>query len=250
MIIYFKIPIKFRTKAQQILMLSDIIVSLSKEPVGFSLDTDDKSHFMSWNESIPVDNEDYVLSINNEKDVDRLIRIVKGEEIARFNSGKPEFTYIDFRLFENMDEGVDLINQLVDEPEDYYHEILFTLSAISFNDDIPFHLKRLQALCYKLSLTLVLGKDAHIKKDPENPLYDLRAFESMAQVMMFGGKKYERNNWMKPNPDPLSSGDSLDRHVKWMIIGEMDDTDSGLPHIGHIMCNVMFLTYHLTKQDE
>ena len=185
------------------------------------------------------------LQIFSIKELERFIRIVKGEEIARFNSGKTEYTYIDFRLFEDMEDGVDNINDWHSNLSDYYWEIIYTLSAISFDDSVEFQLKRLQALSYQLSL-LIQG----ITLNKIDATYNLRAFDSMAKVLMFGGEKYERNNWMKPSPNKLSAADSLYRHVLAMINGEMDDSDSGLPHIGHIMCNVMFLTYHLTLKED
>lgn len=41
--------------------------------------------------------------------------------------------------------------------------------------------------------------------------------------------------------------DSMQRHLASLIDGEIRDPESGLYHIGHIMCNSMFWMYHYTK---
>jgi hypothetical protein len=74
-------------------------------------------------------------------------------------------------------------------------------------------------------------------------LMNADAMAPMIQVLMYGCKKYERNNWMKASPKRLSLMDSLQRHALKIIAGESIDPESGLPHIGHLMCNAMFYSY-------
>jgi len=73
-------------------------------------------------------------------------------------------------------------------------------------------------------------------------LVDYDAFVPMVQVLMYGAKKYDSHNWKKGfrYTDLL---DSLQRHINAFLAGEDNDPESGLPHIGHIQCNVMFLGY-------
>lgn len=69
------------------------------------------------------------------------------------------------------------------------------------------------------------------------------ALKDMVAVMEFGASKYERNNWQKGFPkDKLL--DSMLRHIDAFYSGEDVDPESGLPHVGHIMCNAAFLAYH------
>ncbi len=75
------------------------------------------------------------------------------------------------------------------------------------------------------------------------------ALKDMVAVMEFGANKYERNNWQKGFPkDKLL--DSLLRHIDAFYSGEDVDPESGLPHVGHIMCNAAFLAYHYGSNSE
>lgn len=75
------------------------------------------------------------------------------------------------------------------------------------------------------------------------------ALEDMVAVLEFGAKKYARNNWKKGFPkDKLL--DSLLRHVTAFYNGEDIDPESGLPHVGHILCNAAFLGYHFGSNSE
>lgn len=73
------------------------------------------------------------------------------------------------------------------------------------------------------------------------------ALLDMVAVLEFGANKYARNNWKKGFPkDKLV--DSLMRHINAMYQGEDVDPESGLPHVGHILCNAAFLGYHYGSQ--
>lgn len=75
---------------------------------------------------------------------------------------------------------------------------------------------------------------------PEFSYIDLNALEDCARVLEFGAKKYSRNNWDKGFP--ISSIlNSMMRHIAALQRGEEIDEESGLPHVGHIQCNAMFL---------
>jgi hypothetical protein len=73
-------------------------------------------------------------------------------------------------------------------------------------------------------------------------LVDFESLEPMVKVLEFGAKKYSPNNWKKGLPYS-STLNSLLRHVFCLMKGEELDKESGLPHIGHIQCNAMFLAH-------
>lgn len=80
-------------------------------------------------------------------------------------------------------------------------------------------------------------------------LVSWRALEPMVQVLMFGTIKYSPNNW-KQGLRYTEILESMQRHMNAFIEGEDDDPDSKLNHVGHILCNAMFLSYmFLFKKD-
>ena len=78
---------------------------------------------------------------------------------------------------------------------------------------------------------------------PEWTLVDFDSLESMVRVLEFGAKKYARENWKKPM-DKKKILDSLMRHLVRLMADEELDSESKLPHIGHILANCMMYSYH------
>lgn len=75
---------------------------------------------------------------------------------------------------------------------------------------------------------------------PQYSLLDLASLEDTVRVLEFGAQKYDRDNWKK-GLQFSQILDSMMRHIKGLQSGEWLDSESGLPHIGHIGCNAMFL---------
>ena len=73
-------------------------------------------------------------------------------------------------------------------------------------------------------------------------LVDFKSLEPMVRVLEFGAKKYSAHNWKKGLPITEIS-DSLQRHLYAYLAGEDTDPESGESHIGHMLCNLMFLSY-------
>jgi len=69
------------------------------------------------------------------------------------------------------------------------------------------------------------------------------ALESTIQVLMFGAQKYDAHNWSK---GMLWSRlfNALMRHMWAWWRGERLDPESGLPHLAHAMCCLLFLLSH------
>jgi hypothetical protein len=78
-------------------------------------------------------------------------------------------------------------------------------------------------------------------------LVPVEAMEAIALVLhkssIPGGGKYPRNNWRKGAEYSVPL-DSLLRHAFKLAGGEKYDTESGLPHSWHIICNAAFLVYY------
>lgn len=98
-----------------------------------------------------------------------------------------------------------------------------------------------------------LIKTEAVKADSGKPDWSLvpfEALEDMVKVLEFGAKKYDRWNW-------TTSGGfkwtriiaSTLRHLFDFAKGIDTDPESGLPHIAHAQCNLLFLAYYIRNKD-
>lgn len=75
-------------------------------------------------------------------------------------------------------------------------------------------------------------------------LVDPNFVEGLAKVLTFGATKYGDNNW-KGGIDFTRILGSIDRHLNEIKKRNDIDKESGLPHIHHIACNLMFLSWYV-----
>lgn len=68
--------------------------------------------------------------------------------------------------------------------------------------------------------------------------------EGVGGVLGFGAKKYSPNNWKKGIPAMKLIGSSM-RHWLAYNRGEIDDKESGMPHLHHLGCELMFIMYFI-----
>lgn len=73
-------------------------------------------------------------------------------------------------------------------------------------------------------------------------LVSMVSLEPMIKVLMFGAEKYSAHNWRK-GLKYSEIAESLQRHLNAFMEGEDNDSESKLSHVGHILCNAMFLSY-------
>ena len=84
------------------------------------------------------------------------------------------------------------------------------------------------------------------KFDTDKLMYDLiptECLEELAKVLTFGAKKYAPNNWQKVDNFSSRYYSALQRHLEAWRKGEKVDAESGLHHLSHALCNVMFLLW-------
>ncbi len=84
-------------------------------------------------------------------------------------------------------------------------------------------------------------------------LYPIEAYEGCTKVLTFGASKYSDNSWQKVTPKRRYYA-ALIRHlneqIKWEDAGNEGlaiDEESGLPHLDHAQCNLVFYR-ELTKE--
>jgi hypothetical protein len=75
---------------------------------------------------------------------------------------------------------------------------------------------------------------------PAMELIPLGGLEPAARVFEYGAKKYAAWNWAKGMPWSVVVGCMM-RHLAAMQRGEDLDPESGLPHVGHLLCNALML---------
>lgn len=66
---------------------------------------------------------------------------------------------------------------------------------------------------------------------------------SVVDVLEFGSKKYADNNWQKVPNAKTRYYDAALRHIDAWFNGEIKDSETGLPHLAHAICCLMFLMW-------
>lgn len=82
-----------------------------------------------------------------------------------------------------------------------------------------------------------------MKFDGDKLRYDLlppQPLEDLVAVLTFGARKYKPDNWRECQDMGRYVG-ALFRHIEKHRKGEMLDPETGLPHLAHAMCNLVFL---------
>ena len=74
--------------------------------------------------------------------------------------------------------------------------------------------------------------------------------EGVGKVLTFGAKKYEENSWQKVENAENRYYAAAMRHLLAWRRGEKIDPESGLSHLDHVACNIMFLQHFDREDDE
>lgn len=93
-----------------------------------------------------------------------------------------------------------------------------------------------------------------VKYDDNKPDWSLVPFESlegMVKVLEFGAKKYDGWNWTNGGGFPYTRVlRSCLRHIFSYMRGEDNDPESGLSHIHHAMCNLLFISHYIGNKEK
>ena len=82
-----------------------------------------------------------------------------------------------------------------------------------------------------------------MKFDGEKPDYSLvpfAALDEVVKVLTYGAKKYDRFNWEKVERHRYEA--AALRHISAYMQGEKYDPETGINHMAHAVCSLMFLT--------
>jgi len=75
------------------------------------------------------------------------------------------------------------------------------------------------------------------------------ALEEIVKVLEFGAKKYDRDNWKHVDDAQHRYTKAALRHLVAHTKGEANDTESGLSHLAHLGCCILFLLALETADD-
>lgn len=84
------------------------------------------------------------------------------------------------------------------------------------------------------------GEKARVELLPSQPLF------MIAEVLGFGAQKYAAHNWRAGFDQSRLIGAAM-RHLLAYNDGEDTDPESGLSHLAHLGCCVLFLLEHQAK---
>ncbi|PZR55243.1 hypothetical protein DNL40_02410 [Xylanimonas oleitrophica] len=90
------------------------------------------------------------------------------------------------------------------------------------------------------------------RKGTKPQRYDLlpkAGMDAIAEVLAFGAEKYAAHNWRKGYEWGKSYAAAM-RHMTAHWDGETLDPESGLPHLAHAGCHLMFMLTWLAEQGE
>ena len=70
--------------------------------------------------------------------------------------------------------------------------------------------------------------------------------EELVRVLMHGAAKYTDDNWKKAEPEEAKKRyyAACRRHLSAWASGELSDNESGLPHLMHAACCLLFLRWY------
>lgn len=131
---------------------------------------------------------------------------------ARFNVGKPPFELVPLNMVQEF--------YMLRGQTTYSLDPLSALGALG-----NFHRRAIDRPNQLLGVLFWLGDDG---------------WAECAHVFDYGRKKYAAWNWAKGMAWSIPTACAV-RHLLAMVRGEVNDPESGLPHRGHVFCNIVML---------
>ena len=105
-------------------------------------------------------------------------------------------------------------------------------------------LKSIKEISVEQSQTATTGGRKFDGGKLEYGLLPPHALEETVKVLTFGAQKYERGNWQRVPDAKRRYFDAMERHIWAWKKGEKLDPETGINHLAHAMCCLMFLYEH------
>lgn len=107
--------------------------------------------------------------------------------------------------------------------------------------------------CQEFPIDAELKAPAGMKHDQSKPRYSLipaGALEAIVGVLEYGATKYAPDNWKHVENARERYYNASMRHIQSWWTGEQNDPETGLPHLAHAVCSLMFLMALKGEQGE
>ena len=91
-----------------------------------------------------------------------------------------------------------------------------------------------------------------IKHDQEKDRWDLlpwQATQQIVKVLTYGARKYTPDNWKQVRDSRIRYFAASMRHIVAWFLGERLDPESGLSHLAHAGCCILFLLDKETTEE-
>ena len=75
-------------------------------------------------------------------------------------------------------------------------------------------------------------------------LLPFKQVEEVVKVLQLGAKKYAPDNWQYVQPYKLRYFNAAMRHLISWFKGERYDAESGINHLAHAICCLLFMMWH------
>lgn len=113
-------------------------------------------------------------------------------------------------------------------------------AGVAFSDEVVTVVHGHRTITKPLGSTWTDGGMKFDNGKPPMSLIDRHALEAIAQVLAFGANKYAAHNWRKGIQYSRLLDAAL-RHLYAFADGEDLDPESGLSHVAHAGCCIVFL---------
>lgn len=77
-----------------------------------------------------------------------------------------------------------------------------------------------------------------------------KTLQRVLEVLEVGAKKYSEGNWLRVENAETRYFDAAHRHLEAYWRGELNDPETGLPHLAHAISNLLFLLYFQEHKNE
>lgn len=96
----------------------------------------------------------------------------------------------------------------------------------------------------------MMNGDKHDNGKPRWSLLPCGTIAQILAVLEHGAQKYAVDNWMHVPDAERRYYDAAMRHIDAWLHGEKNDPDSGLPHIAHAVCCLLYILWFDNRKEK